>query len=266
LSATKTAKEFVWARTEKPRIFETNELFPSVGLWKMPGMRIVGFLLIVVLYVWLGYQTHWGTRRPAFLGNGEQGFADLQDWNSWAKAHVSLAPNGGAFDPDAPDQQDVPGGDRGWNCRGYDVRPLARYRVEARILHRESYLMDREADLSPVDFALGWGRMAQPAIYQQLTIGQGGRWYSWHWYGSAPPIPESEIIAHSANTHLIPATDEIDSQLSHAQAGDVVKLAGYLVAIQGSDGWHWSSSLSRTDTGAGSCELLWVTSCADLGR
>jgi hypothetical protein len=31
-----------------------------------------------------------------------------------------------------------------------------------------------------------------------------------------------------------------------------------LVRVEGQDGFIWSSSLSRDDTGAGACELIWL--------
>jgi len=37
-------------------------------------------------------------------------------------------------------------------------------------------------------------------------------------------------------------------------------LKGHLVEITGPNGFHWRSSLSRTDQGAGRCELMWVES------
>jgi hypothetical protein len=40
--------------------------------------------------------------------------------------------------------------------------------------------------------------------------------------------------------------------------GQIVHLEGDLVRADGKDGWHWVSSLSRTDTGDGSCEVVWV--------
>jgi hypothetical protein len=39
---------------------------------------------------------------------------------------------------------------------------------------------------------------------------------------------------------------------------DVVKVRGYLIRADAKDEFHWVSSLSKTDTGAGACELFWV--------
>ncbi|MEP6608159.1 MAG: hypothetical protein ABJA83_05715 [Burkholderiaceae bacterium] len=141
---------------------------------------------------------------------------------------------------------------------GYVIEPVATYTVRARVLSIERYHFGREADLSPVDFALGWGPMSDSEVLDRLTITQSNRWYQYRWQG-APPIDPALIISSSANTHLVPANDSIKSRLLNVHPGAVVTLSGYLVNIKHPDGWNWSSSLRRDDTGGGSCELMWVT-------
>ena len=67
-----------------------------------------------------------------------------------------------------------------------------------------------------------------------------------------------ETNSHVANMHLIPATPEIASQFKMAVHGQIVTMSGYLVRVDAKDGFHWISSMSRTDRGAGACELMWV--------
>jgi hypothetical protein len=57
---------------------------------------------------------------------------------------------------------------------------------------------------------------------------------------------------------MIPSTDQIKGQLLALRNGQLVGVGGYLVRVSSKDGWSWTSSLSRTDSGNGSCELLWV--------
>lgn len=61
-----------------------------------------------------------------------------------------------------------------------------------------------------------------------------------------------------ANHHLVPKNDVIRRELKHVSVGDVVILSGFLVDIAKADGFRWTSSLSREDSGDGACELLWV--------
>ena len=62
--------------------------------------------------------------------------------------------------PAAKDPVQVASGLPGPFMQGkYTITPLARYTITAVVLSRERYHNDREADLSPVDLALGWGPM-----------------------------------------------------------------------------------------------------------
>ena len=138
----------------------------------------------------------------------------------------------------------------------YRITPLAGFQIRAKVLGRESYYSGREADLSPLDLALGWGRMSDEDILAGIDISQSGRWYRWR--SETLPIPRREIETHSANMHLIPADEIVEDTLDDIRQGQIVELKGYLVRADTSDGWRWVSSLSRNDTGARSCELVYV--------
>lgn len=145
-----------------------------------------------------------------------------------------------------------------FKLNGYTITPLESFEIEARVLSTEHYSFDREADLAPVDLALGWGKMSDEAILKDIKISQSNRFYFWH--VNEFPIPRREIETNSANMHMIPADSIIEKVLEGIKAGQRVKLSGYLVQVDSSDGWHWKSSLSREDTGNGSCELVYVKS------
>jgi len=139
---------------------------------------------------------------------------------------------------------------------GYRIVPLEPFTIEATVLSTQRYRFDRESDLAPVDLALGWGPMGNPAVSRQVAVSQSDRWY--YWRASELPIPRREIEIHSTNMHIIPATPAIEDRLAAVRTGDVVRLRGYLVEAQAPDGWRWRSSLSREDTGAGACEVVWL--------
>jgi hypothetical protein len=139
----------------------------------------------------------------------------------------------------------------------YVIEPVARYEIRAKVLSTERYRFGREADLSPVDFALGWGPMSDNTVTEKLNITQSNRWYYYSWSDS-PPIDPAIIVRSSANTHLVPADDNVRDILLNVRSGEIVKLKGYLINIKHPDGWSWRSSLTREDSGAGSCELMWV--------
>ncbi len=141
---------------------------------------------------------------------------------------------------------------------GFQIALLASFDIRARVIAVESYRFDRGAALSPVDLALGWGPMSNGDILKQINFSQGGRFYSW--WAQKFPVPRNVIESHSANMHMIPADDDIERRLKSTRAGNLVHIKGYLVEATGKEGFRWKSSLSRSDTGAGACELIWVES------
>lgn len=149
-----------------------------------------------------------------------------------------------------------------WRVAQYTVSTLQRFELEARILGREDYYLDRGAKLSPTDLALGWGPMADPEVLRHIAISQGNRWYFWH--AKQLPIERRQIERHSANMHLIPANPSVASTLAGLKPGQRIRLSGQLVRVDGDDGYSWVSSLSREDTGDGACELIWVEQLAVL--
>jgi hypothetical protein len=141
----------------------------------------------------------------------------------------------------------------------YTVEPLASFSIRARVLGRKNYTLGREADLSPMDFALGWGPMSDSAVLQHLDISQSNRFYFWR-SDNVPPISIQDITTHSSNVHIIPANDAVLKQLERVRVGAVVSLKGKLVQVTGDGGFTWRSSLTREDTGNGACEVMWVES------
>ena len=147
---------------------------------------------------------------------------------------------------------------------GFSLKPLARYTIDARILHTKHYWIGYVSSLVPYDVAIGWGPMSDQAVLDKLTISQGNRFYFYEWKGS-PPIPMDQIFCQSANMHLIPSTSAVRSAIAWLRPGDIVRMRGFLVEATdpANPGMPpWRSSLSRTDTGNGACEIMWVESIA----
>lgn len=157
-------------------------------------------------------------------------------------------------DPPVQQSLDQP---NNFKLKNYEIQTLQAFALTARVLSVETYKLGREADLSPLDIAFGWGRMRDSAVVDRLSISQSGRWYHWR-YSGEPPLPRREIETSSANMHMIPASAEVAKALHKLGKGTIVSLRGYLVQAKANDGWTWRSSLTREDTGNGSCELVFV--------
>ena len=169
--------------------------------------------------------------------------------------HRAMHQPPGVLAPDPPRQQ-PPSDPTPIRLGKYQLVPLADYEITARLLSRERYRFDRSSDVSPVDFALGWGPMSDSLVLDDLDIEQGVRWF-W-WSSRELPIPIETIGNHAANVHLIPASDSVESDLFRFRPGQIITLIGRLVSVSSADGFSWESSLSRSDTGGGSCEVMYV--------
>jgi len=60
--------------------------------------------------------------------------------------------------------------------------------------------------------------------------------------------------------HMIPADDLVRRSLERIRQGQLVHLKGFLVDASGPNGFQWRTSMTRDDTGAGACELVYVES------
>ena len=169
------------------------------------------------------------------------------------RGEVSYGP--GVLAPDEPNQVNINNAPM-FMHNDYFITPLADFEVNARVLSRRTYSWGRESDLSPVDFALGWGRMSDEAVYSQINIRQSNRFY--YWQVQQFPIPRREIETNSANMHMIPANQSVERSMKNVRIGDLITFKGKLVKAEAPDGWSWVSSLTRTDTGRGACELVFV--------
>jgi len=195
-------------------------------MWRHP-------ILKAILAVYIGWGAwHWFVNRPV------------------------TAPDG-VLAQDEPRQVDVANGET-LQIGRWTLTVRATYQVRARVLAREQYHFDALSDLVPEDLALGWGPMSDNRVLKTIDISQSNRFYYWH-ITQATAIARDSIIAHSANTHVIPQNSLVARQLSRLRPGEVVTLSGELVDGVRNDGRWIKTSLVRTDTGAGACEVMLVT-------
>jgi hypothetical protein len=178
-------------------------------------------------------------------------------WNLWR--HFELRPVHPADGPVAPTEPVQTDLERVFTARHgrWTLTPRAHYDITARILSREDYRFDPLSDLVPEDLALGWGPMSDNRVLAAFEVTQSARFYSWRPLNSLP-IPRQEVIEHSANTHVIAADAHVGLQLRRLRVGQVVRLTGLLVDGLRDDGAFIHTSLTRSDSGAGACEVMLV--------
>jgi len=177
-------------------------------------------------------------------------------WRDWSHREIIYAP--GVLVADPPRQtgisQPLP-----ISVEDYRLTPRAQFDLRARVLSTENYRWGSEADLSPVDFALGWGPMSDQAVLDRISITQGSRWYFTRYHLPAP-ISDRDIINNSSNMHVIPANLWVRKKLQEIRKGNIIQARGMLVDVDTDSGFTWRTSLRRDDTGNGSCEIFYIES------
>ena len=138
----------------------------------------------------------------------------------------------------------------------------AEYKIAAKVCGIKKYRLPWLSFVAPYDLCLMWGKLATEDINEYVSFSQDMRWYQFS-YRKDGPYNQSYVATHSANTHLLYATDNLQKAASRLSEGDVVEMEGYLVKIKGtykgSEVW-WNSSMTRDDTGKGACEVFYIKS------
>lgn len=167
----------------------------------------------------------------------------------------------GVLIPENPIQTEIAEDSRRIHIIRKDIiaEPLARYRIKARVLSTNRYWLDPGAVVSPIDLALGWGIMSDSQVLEELSISQSLRFYYIRWQKPIS-IPTEEIMRHSANVHVIPANEVVQEALFNLRKGHLIEMSGDLVVVSAKGRPEWRTSLTRDDTGAGACELMYVES------
>lgn len=147
---------------------------------------------------------------------------------------------------------------------GFTMSAQHSYKISARVLAVEKYGWDKGSLISPVDLALGWNKMSDKKLLDKslIAFSQGTRFYFWR-TPSFDVLSRKEIETNSANVHIVPENDKIkDYILEKVSKNDLIYMEGYLVDVKqelAGKSWYWKTSTTRNDTGAGACEIFYVT-------
>ena len=145
-------------------------------------------------------------------------------WFAYGQLNAPVAHPPGILVPHEPVQTDVTSDDIAFDSGKFHLKPLARFALNARVLHRKIYRYDRGASLVPLDLAVGWGPMSDQAVLDQMKISQSARFF-WYEWPRQPPIPREEIVAHATNLHLIPSTRSIAAECESLRVRRVILCA-----------------------------------------
>lgn len=148
----------------------------------------------------------------------------------------------------------------------YTIQPLYDYEIHSELVAKKNYTSDASSDVSSTDLALAWGDLTHKANSDNITYTQRHRWYYYN-YKASPSltVDQGYIQSHSANTHIISGSKALTIGIDSLKEGDHIILKGYLVNVTGPN-FSWMTSQRRDDSGAGACEVLYLTYLYVNGR
>ena len=103
------------------------------------------------------------TRRIFIFSVIALGYLIIRDWDS---APIEHPP--GILVAERPLQVDLQPST--FMLDDYQLTSKASFEIRARVLSKEPYYLNRTADLSPIDLALGWGVMSDTAVLKQIDM------------------------------------------------------------------------------------------------
>lgn len=107
------------------------------------------------------------------------------------------------------------------------------------------------------DLCVIWGDNVRNGVYREMEFHNGTWtcWFSWPSHQVGSRFDASQL----SNNHLLIDDDDIRQALMQSEPGDHIRMEGMLVEYQNpGNGFHRGTSVTRTDTGNGACETIYV--------
>ncbi|MBL8482682.1 MAG: hypothetical protein JNJ60_10825 [Rhodocyclaceae bacterium] len=147
----------------------------------------------------------------------------------------------------------------------YTVRPLYSYDLYGLVVSRHDarswwdYIHREWKDaLNAVDFCVVWGPNVTSGAYRQIDF--SSTQFECHYRTSSDAAWAAFDSSAVSNNHLLAADPALAARLREVRVGDQVHVRGYLAEYshQAGQGFQRGTSTTRSDTGNGACETIYV--------
>ena len=149
-----------------------------------------------------------------------------------------------------------------WDNVGYRVDPEYDYELVGMIVsfrhHDDNSRMHRLADdhLNMLDVCVVWGDNTSGAQLDKIDFWNGI--FTCNVKTRDQAAWESFDMYQLSNNHLISDDEFVRNQIRKIRVGDQIRIKGYLSSYGGAGGSKRGTSTTRTDTGDGACETIYV--------
>lgn len=144
----------------------------------------------------------------------------------------------------------------------YRVDPQYRYRLQGLVVSRRAHDGDRmlhrrwNDHLNVADVCVVWGDAARVDLSAfEFWSGQFTCFFRTDSASAWQAFRPDQL----ANNHLLADRAYLREQIADVQVGDQIRLEGFLASYSNDSGFERGTSTTRTDTGNGACETVWVT-------
>ena len=154
------------------------------------------------------------------------------------------------------------------NDYAYQVTPLYNYTLRGLIVSKFTYdifNMYKYGRVFPVDLCMIWGSNVRNGAYlnKAVNFSQDCRWCHVEWLGNV-----TFNFNEMSNSHLVVNDERVRKIINSLSAGDQVYISGKLINVKATllkragpfnpQEFEWKTSITREDSGAGACEVIYV--------
>lgn len=119
----------------------------------------------------------------------------------------------------------------------YSYTPVKKMQVDGRVLAVSQRYLDRMSRISSADIVIGWQELSDEATLKNIDFSIYDRSYEWD--NRSQELDNDFIKQNTKLLHVVPANDEIKTQLRDIKIGQVLFASGYTVNVKSASGLSW---------------------------
>lgn len=157
----------------------------------------------------------------------------------------------------------------------YRIEPRYRYEIAGLIvsMHDANTWWDYahkewKDHINPVDLCVVWGKNAASGVYRSVSF-HNTQWEC-HFQSNAAAVWQAFALDQVSNNHLVTDDPSMARALRRLAVGEQVRIRGllvdYIIYDNGVVRGGRTTSTTRTDTGPGACEVIYVQSVETLAH
>jgi len=151
------------------------------------------------------------------------------------------------------------------------VQPRFRYELAGLVVSKRVHQADYKGSLhglsedylNVADLCVVWGETANPEILQHFDFSNGQ--FTCNYQTRDEQAWQAFNPNQLSNNHVLAVNESVRQTLSEAEIGDQIRIRGYLADYTNPKGYLRTTSTTRTDTGNGACETIWVEEASIIG-